>query len=69
MLALLVWSSKYIDYGYTAFLIKRELIEGRSIETCFDLPEKYWRRIPKCVAPERDREEPSRLPSLEEEVG
>lgn len=41
-------STIYIDYEYSVFLVKRQL-EGRPVESCLDLPTKYWSRIPKCV--------------------
>lgn len=40
-------SSYYIDYGYLGWVIKSE-IHGSSVESCMDLPQKYWSRIPKC---------------------
>ncbi len=62
-------SSYYIDYTYMGYLIKAELIEGRDLQ-CIDLPEKYWRRIPKCQGVERPRDDkPSNEESLGEEFG
>ena len=36
-----------LDYEYLAYAVGRQL-EGRPVEQCLDLPEKYWMRIPKC---------------------
>ena len=67
---LIFWSSYYIDYTYTAWLLKKTVIEGKAMDDCLDFPEKYWRRIPKCRDFEIDRErKPSNEESLDEEVG
>jgi hypothetical protein len=63
---LIGYSTKYVDYQYLGWTFKVRIIEGRDLR-CIDLPEEYWRRIPKCAAPERDRKEPSNLGSFEEE--
>lgn len=39
------------DYGPISFYIKAK-IAGRSTESCVDLPEEIWRRIPACVGAE-----------------
>ena len=67
--SLIFVSTYYIDYTYMGYLFKAEVLEGRDLQ-CIDLPERYWRRIPKCQGTERPRDEkPSNEDSLSEEVG
>lgn len=42
-------STHFIDYGYLAWVARRT-VAGRPVTSCLDLPEQYWRRIPKCMA-------------------
>lgn len=47
VVGLSVLSARFVDYGILWYMIKGELT-GHPADTCLDLPEEYWRRIPKC---------------------